>query len=108
MVQRLSSPREETQQEAHKRGELSDGRINLFASGTPYSSSSIRSTCLTWQKQEAAVELDDVVTILAISTEKVKMHSRHELELNKVLSQLSTESSKQTNVSSTPAWVFDV
>lgn len=52
--------------------------------------------------------MDDVVTILEISTEKMKMHSRHELELNKMLSQLSTESSKQTNVSSTPAWVFDV
>ena len=40
MVQRLSSPRDETQQEVHKLGEVSDGRINLFTSGTPYSSSS--------------------------------------------------------------------
>ncbi|CAM9635421.1 unnamed protein product, partial [Ectocarpus sp. 12 AP-2014] len=39
----------------------------------------------------------DVVTILELSTEKMNMHARHETELNKMLSQISTESSKQTS-----------
>lgn len=42
----------------------------------------------------------EVVTILALSTEKLGMHVKHETDLKAMLSQLSTESSKQSNVSS--------
>lgn len=49
--------------------------------------------------QEPPVAVDGVVTILELATEKMNMHARHENDLNKMLSQLSTESSKQTSVS---------
>lgn len=41
---------------------------------------------------------DGVVTILSLSTEKMDMHTRHEEDLSRWLSQLSAESSKQTQV----------
>lgn len=50
-------------------------------------------------RQGPSLAADDVVTILELSTEKMNMHARHETELNKMLSQISTESSKQTSVS---------
>lgn len=40
------------------------------------------------------------MTILALSTEKLGMHVKHETDLKAMLSQLSTESSKQSNVRS--------
>ncbi|CAN0066224.1 unnamed protein product, partial [Pylaiella littoralis] len=47
--------------------------------------------------EEPPVAVDGVVTILELATEKMNMHARHENDLNKMLSQLSTESSKQTS-----------
>ncbi|CAM9185901.1 unnamed protein product [Ectocarpus fasciculatus] len=47
--------------------------------------------------ERPSLAVDDVVTILELSTEKMNMHARHETELNKMLSQISTESSKQTS-----------
>lgn len=51
------------------------------------------------QECSEAPQPGEVVTILALSTEKLGMHVKHETELKAMLSQLSTESSKQSNVS---------
>lgn len=48
--------------------------------------------------QEPPAAEGDVVTILELSMEKMNMHARHEEDLNKIISQLSTESSKQMAV----------
>lgn len=59
-----------------------------------------RSFCWYIYSQESPLAIDGVVTILKLSNDKMNMHIRHENELHKMLSQLSTESSKQTHVSS--------
>ena len=60
----------------------------------------IRSFVAPLQKEcFEAPQSGDVVTILALSKEKLDMHVKHETNLKAMLSQLSTESSKQSNVS---------